>query len=148
MVDLYLMSKTDRGLWLKESLAGSLPGLRVEGAALEGLASPEGQRFRQDMATRKRARSGIGPCWIMTGCFGGIRDRSEVEMAVVPRHCPSDPSRAGWRPNNAPLGRGHLSATGAHDAILAPQPDYKDCENVPAFTCSGCRRRRYPGRRP
>ena len=100
MVDLYLMSKTDSGLWLKESLAGSLPGLRVEGAALEGLASPEGQRFRQDMATRKRARSGIGPCWIMTGCFGGIRDRSEVEMAVwslgtvhpIPRGQVGDPT--------------------------------------------------------
>ena len=103
MVDLYLMSKTDSGLWLKESLAGSLPGLRVEGAALEGLASQEGQRFRQDMATRKRARSGIGPCWIMTGCFGGIRDRSKI----LPR-----------------------------------------IRSAGAVSGSGCRRRRYPGRRP
>lgn len=51
MVDLYLMSKTDRGTWLKESLEGSLPGLKVSGPVLEGKVSPEGQRFRQNMAT-------------------------------------------------------------------------------------------------
>jgi len=50
MVDLYLMSKTDRGTWLKKSLEGSLPGLQVSGPVLEGKASPEGRRFRQDMA--------------------------------------------------------------------------------------------------
>ena len=70
MVDLYLMSKTDRGLWLKESLAGSLPGLRVEGAVLEGRASPEGQRFRQNMAT---------------GQTGGERYRSVLDYDGVLR---------------------------------------------------------------
>lgn len=58
MVDLYLMSQTDRGLWLKKSLEGSLPGLQVSGAVLEGRASPEGVRFRQDMAAFRGSASG------------------------------------------------------------------------------------------
>ncbi len=69
MVDLYLMSRTDRGMWLKKSLEGSLPGLKVEGAVLEGRASPEGQRFRQDMAGLKERR---GPTYGSVLDYDGV----------------------------------------------------------------------------
>lgn len=61
MVDLYLMSPMERGLWLKKSLEGSLPGLKVEGPVLSGQASPEGARFRQDMATFRGSHGGRYP---------------------------------------------------------------------------------------
>jgi len=76
MVDLYLMSRTDRGTWLKESLEGSLPGLQVSGPVLEGNASPEGQRFRQDMAAFRGSNSGSS---------GGERYKSELDYDGVLR---------------------------------------------------------------
>ncbi len=77
MVDLYLMSRTDRGMWLKKSLEGSLPGLKVDGAVLEGRASllpsppppTEGQRFRQDMAGLKERR---GPTYGSVLDYDGV----------------------------------------------------------------------------
>ena len=56
MVDLYMRSSMERGLRLKESLEGSLPGLKVSGPVLEGKASPEDQRRIQEMAWLKEPR--------------------------------------------------------------------------------------------
>ena len=43
MIAGYLESRTDRGTWLAKSLAGSLPGLKVNGPVLEGRQSVEGR---------------------------------------------------------------------------------------------------------
>ena len=49
MIDLYLSSATDRGLSLKRSLEGSLPGLTVSGPVLEGQMAVERGRYMADI---------------------------------------------------------------------------------------------------
>jgi hypothetical protein len=61
MVDLYLTSRYDRGTWLRQSLEGSLPGLKVWGPVLEGLQSVEGRRQETETGVSYRRNPALDP---------------------------------------------------------------------------------------